>query len=119
MSIHMLFDELKVGQIFERARRYDRETHSYMKVPAFYVAKLDSEGRFSLDDNNTCNCIRLSDGSPSYRSGADYVVVSDTYVIPGLQKKESVKVQSAVVFDNCDGGHDDGVCIRDIDADRS
>lgn len=115
MSIHILFNELKAGQIFERMSRYDNEKITYMKVPEFCIARFDSKGRFSHADNTTCNSIRLTDGSPSYFRAFDYVVVSDTYAIPDLQKKESVKVQSAVMFDDCDGGHDDGVCIRDID----
>jgi len=115
MSIHILFDELEVGQVFERTCPADKETRRYMKVPAFYVAKFDSEGRFSGVDNKTCNSINLKDGKPAPFTGWEYVVVPDTQEIPDLQKNESVKVQSAVVFDDCDGGHDDGVCIRDID----
>jgi hypothetical protein len=119
MSVHMLFDQLEVGQVFERTCPYDKETRRYMKVHAFCVAIFDSEGRFSGVDNKACNSINLKDGKPASFTGWEYVVVSDTQEIPDLQKNESVKVQSAVAFDDCDGGHDDGVCIRDIDAYRS
>jgi hypothetical protein len=111
MSIHILFDELKVGQVFERTSRYDKETHRYMRVPAFCVVRFDSEGRFSDVDNKTCNCIRLSDGSPASFTGWEYVVVLDTYVTPSPSQIESVQTQSAVVFDDCDGGNDDGVFV--------
>jgi len=115
MPVHMLFDKLKVGQVFERTSRFDNETSRYMKVPAFCIARFDSEGRFSHVDNTTCNSIRLSDGKPVWFSTWDYVVVLEACEIPLQNEKESVKVQSAVLLDDCDGGNDDGVCVAALD----
>jgi hypothetical protein len=116
MSIHMLFDQLKVGQIFERKSRLLEDGGGrYMKVAAFCVARFDSEGRFSHTDNTTCNSINLKNGKPVSFTGWEYVVVLDTCEIPSPSKKESEQTQSAVVFDDCDGGNDDGVCVAVLD----